>query len=138
MFLFYFVLYFTEVWDAAMWMMFQEIVAVGLTMDAKISEIFCMAIILSQGLTTGGLPTFIDVGNSFGAPAILEDNLIYQVHLQIFLPPVHNFCCFCFTLKQIIFQLELCQNLLHYWILPLKIDSITACSKWEASPDDGG
>lgn len=32
-----------------------------------------------KGLTTGGLPTFIDVGNSFGAPAILEDNLIYQL-----------------------------------------------------------
>ncbi|KAI8565927.1 hypothetical protein RHMOL_Rhmol03G0298800 [Rhododendron molle] len=31
------------------------------------------------GLTTGGLPTFIDVGNSFGAPAILEDNLISQL-----------------------------------------------------------
>ncbi|XP_051126455.1 uncharacterized protein LOC127248244 isoform X2 [Andrographis paniculata] len=31
-----------------------------------------------KGLTTGGLPTFIDVGNSFGAPAITEDNLIYQ------------------------------------------------------------
>ncbi|KAG0479716.1 hypothetical protein HPP92_010574 [Vanilla planifolia] len=32
-----------------------------------------------KGLTTGGLPTFIDVGNSFGAPAIVEDNLILQV-----------------------------------------------------------
>lgn len=32
-----------------------------------------------QGLTTGGLPTFIDVGNSFGAPAIVEDNLMHQV-----------------------------------------------------------
>ncbi|KAK9103043.1 hypothetical protein Sjap_020297 [Stephania japonica] len=31
------------------------------------------------GLTTGGLPTFIDVGNSFGAPAIVEDNLMYQL-----------------------------------------------------------
>ncbi|KAF7144312.1 hypothetical protein RHSIM_Rhsim05G0234800 [Rhododendron simsii] len=34
---------------------------------------------LLMGLTTGGLPTFIDVGNSFGAPAILEDNLISQL-----------------------------------------------------------
>lgn len=34
-----------------------------------------------QGLTTGGLPTFIDVGNSFGAPAIIEDNLIHQVFI---------------------------------------------------------
>lgn len=33
-----------------------------------------------KGLTTGGLPTFIDVGNSFGAPAIVEDNLIYQLN----------------------------------------------------------
>ncbi|CAI9113242.1 OLC1v1013815C1 [Oldenlandia corymbosa var. corymbosa] len=32
-----------------------------------------------KGLTTGGLPTFIDVGNSFGAPAIVEDNLLYQL-----------------------------------------------------------
>ncbi|GFP87162.1 GPI ethanolamine phosphate transferase 3 [Phtheirospermum japonicum] len=32
-----------------------------------------------DGLTTGGLPTFIDVGNSFGAPAIVEDNLIHQL-----------------------------------------------------------
>ncbi|KAF8395573.1 hypothetical protein HHK36_019523 [Tetracentron sinense] len=32
-----------------------------------------------KGLTTGGLPTFIDVGNSFGAPAIAEDNLIHQL-----------------------------------------------------------
>ncbi|XP_039120959.1 uncharacterized protein LOC120257570 [Dioscorea cayenensis subsp. rotundata] len=32
-----------------------------------------------KGLTTGGLPTFIDVGNSFGAPAIVEDNLIHQM-----------------------------------------------------------
>lgn len=43
-----------------------------------------------QGLTTGGLPTFVDIGDSFGAPAIVEDNLIYQVeffpvfYLQIF------------------------------------------------------
>lgn len=39
---------------------------------------------LFQGLTTGGLPTFIDVGNSFGAPAIVEDNLLYQVLFHIF------------------------------------------------------
>lgn len=32
-----------------------------------------------KGLTTGGLPTFIDVGNSFGAPAIVEDNFIQQL-----------------------------------------------------------
>ncbi|XP_076906636.1 GPI ethanolamine phosphate transferase 3-like [Bidens hawaiensis] len=32
-----------------------------------------------KGLTTGGLPTFIDIGNSFGAPAIAEDNLIHQL-----------------------------------------------------------
>nr|XP_028951731.1 GPI ethanolamine phosphate transferase 3 isoform X1 [Malus domestica] len=40
-----------------------------------------------KGLTTGGLPTFIDVGNSFGAPAIVEDNLIHQVALS----PSHDF-----------------------------------------------
>jgi len=27
-------------------------------------------------LITGGLPTFVDVGNSFGAPAIVEDSKI--------------------------------------------------------------
>ncbi|KAK3163577.1 hypothetical protein QOZ80_1AG0005490 [Eleusine coracana subsp. coracana] len=32
-----------------------------------------------KALTTGGLPTFIDVGNSFGAPAIVEDNIMYQL-----------------------------------------------------------
>lgn len=32
-----------------------------------------------KGLTTGGLPTFIDIGNNFGAPAIVEDNLVYQL-----------------------------------------------------------
>ncbi|XP_078168361.1 alkaline-phosphatase-like family protein isoform X2 [Carex rostrata] len=32
-----------------------------------------------KALTTGGLPTFIDVGNSFGAPAIKEDNWIHQL-----------------------------------------------------------
>ncbi|KAG4942356.1 hypothetical protein JHK85_047002 [Glycine max] len=32
-----------------------------------------------KGLTTGGLPTFVDVGNSFSAPAIVEDNFINQV-----------------------------------------------------------
>ncbi|CAN4119159.1 unnamed protein product [Withania somnifera] len=30
-------------------------------------------------LTTGGLPTFIDAGDSFGELAIIEDNLIYQM-----------------------------------------------------------
>jgi len=35
----------------------------------------------TQALTTGGLPTFIDVGNSFGAPVIVEDNIMHQVHL---------------------------------------------------------
>lgn len=28
---------------------------------------------------TGGLPTFIDVGSSFGAPALREDNLVAQL-----------------------------------------------------------
>ncbi|EPS70140.1 hypothetical protein M569_04617, partial [Genlisea aurea] len=32
-----------------------------------------------KGLTTGGLPTFIDVGNSFGAPEIVEDSWIHQL-----------------------------------------------------------
>lgn len=32
-----------------------------------------------KAFTTGGLPTFVDVGNSFGAPAIVEDNIIHQL-----------------------------------------------------------
>lgn len=32
-----------------------------------------------KGLTTGTLPTFIDVGQSFGAEAVSEDNIIFQV-----------------------------------------------------------
>ncbi|CAI5994290.1 unnamed protein product [Closterium sp. NIES-64] len=32
-----------------------------------------------QGLTTGGLPTFIDVGSSFGSYTITEDNLLFQL-----------------------------------------------------------
>ncbi|GJP45476.1 hypothetical protein CLOM_g4864 [Closterium sp. NIES-68] len=32
-----------------------------------------------KGLTTGGLPTFIDVGSSFGSYTITEDNLLFQL-----------------------------------------------------------
>ncbi|KIK99519.1 hypothetical protein PAXRUDRAFT_131916 [Paxillus rubicundulus Ve08.2h10] len=32
-----------------------------------------------KGLTTGSLPTFVDVGESFGGSAILEDSLLHQV-----------------------------------------------------------
>ena len=42
---------------------------------------FLVVNLYTQALTTGGLPTFIDVGNSFGAPAIVEDNIMHQVHL---------------------------------------------------------
>ena len=35
-----------------------------------------------QGLLTGGLPTFMDVGNSFGAKQMQEDNLISQLASQ--------------------------------------------------------
>ncbi|XP_077593400.1 GPI ethanolamine phosphate transferase 3, catalytic subunit [Stigmatopora nigra] len=31
-----------------------------------------------KGLTTGSLPTFVDVGNNFASSAVLEDNLIHQ------------------------------------------------------------
>jgi hypothetical protein len=45
-----------------------------------ISDLTVLAAKLNaQALTTGGLPTFIDVGNSFGAPAIVEDNIMHQV-----------------------------------------------------------
>lgn len=45
---------------------------------------------LFQGLTTGGLPTFIDVGHSFGAPAIVEDNFLHQVFIFNLL--IRNVC----------------------------------------------
>ncbi|KAK7264825.1 hypothetical protein RJT34_32437 [Clitoria ternatea] len=32
-----------------------------------------------KGLTTGGLPTFVDIGNNFGALAIVEDSFINQL-----------------------------------------------------------
>ncbi|KAK3257469.1 hypothetical protein CYMTET_33452 [Cymbomonas tetramitiformis] len=32
-----------------------------------------------KGLLTGGLPTFVDIGNSFGAETMTEDNLIAQL-----------------------------------------------------------
>jgi phosphatidylinositol glycan class O len=32
----------------------------------------------SLGLLTGGLPTFVDVSNSFGAAELAEDNLVAQ------------------------------------------------------------
>ncbi|KAK8589694.1 hypothetical protein V6N12_024085 [Hibiscus sabdariffa] len=46
-----------------------------------------------KGLTTGALPTFIDVGNSFGAPAIVEDNFIKQIDngcIEHLLPSLHQ------------------------------------------------
>ncbi|OIT33857.1 hypothetical protein A4A49_06030 [Nicotiana attenuata] len=35
--------------------------------------------LLLQGLTIGRLPTFTDLGKSFGRPAVIEDNLVYQM-----------------------------------------------------------
>eukprot|EP01133_Synstelium_polycarpum_P006808 gene6808-7913_t len=35
-----------------------------------------------KGITTGSLPTFIDVGANFGGDAIVEDNLIHQLSFQ--------------------------------------------------------
>jgi len=32
-----------------------------------------------KGLTTGGLPTFVDIGKNFGSSAIEEDNIIDQL-----------------------------------------------------------
>lgn len=33
-----------------------------------------------KGITTGSLPTFVDMGSNFGASSILEDSLIRQLH----------------------------------------------------------
>lgn len=33
-----------------------------------------------KGITTGSLPTFIDVGSNFGTDEIIEDNIIDQVN----------------------------------------------------------
>ena len=34
-----------------------------------------------KGLTTGSLPTFVDVGNNFGASSIAEDSILKQLRL---------------------------------------------------------
>lgn len=36
-----------------------------------------------KGLTTGSLPTFIDIGSNFATPEINEDNIIDQVGFRI-------------------------------------------------------
>lgn len=36
-----------------------------------------------KGITTGSLPTFIDVGSNFATSEINEDNFIDQVHLDL-------------------------------------------------------
>lgn len=33
-----------------------------------------------KGITTGSLPTFIDIGSNFGTDEIIEDNIIDQVN----------------------------------------------------------
>jgi GPI ethanolamine phosphate transferase 3 subunit O len=33
-----------------------------------------------KGMTTGSLPTFIDIGSNFASPEINEDNIIDQIH----------------------------------------------------------
>lgn len=58
---------------------FQPTIFISLSTELSSILIFGLIWCILQGLTTGGLPTFIDVGNSFGAPAIVEDNLIHQV-----------------------------------------------------------
>lgn len=37
-----------------------------------------------KGMTTGSLPTFIDVGSNFATPEINEDNIIEQVNFNHF------------------------------------------------------
>lgn len=37
-----------------------------------------------KGMTTGSLPTFIDVGSNFATPEINEDNIIDQVCIVFF------------------------------------------------------
>jgi GPI ethanolamine phosphate transferase 3 subunit O len=34
-----------------------------------------------KGMTTGSLPTFIDIGSNFASPEINEDNIIDQVYM---------------------------------------------------------
>lgn len=44
-----------------------------------------------KALTTGSLPTFIDIGNNFGGSSIAEDSIMKQLHLsgkQVLLPSV--------------------------------------------------
>lgn len=35
-----------------------------------------------KGITTGSLPTFVDIGNSFGGSAVDEDSIIHQLRLS--------------------------------------------------------
>ena len=35
-----------------------------------------------KALTTGGLPTFVEVSSNFNSPEVLEDSLLYQIHRE--------------------------------------------------------
>ena len=35
-----------------------------------------------KGITTGSLPTFVDIGNSFGGSAVDEDSILHQLRLS--------------------------------------------------------
>jgi phosphatidylinositol glycan class O len=35
-----------------------------------------------KGLTTGSLPTFVDIGNNFGGSSIADDSIIKQLRLS--------------------------------------------------------
>lgn len=92
-----------------------------LTLEIHLDAIFTV-LFPFKGLTTGGLPTFIDVGNSFGAPAIVEDNLIHQVIAYA----AHIFY------HDIQFFFSCSRNHLSSSLSP--VDG----SKWKASSNDGG
>lgn len=52
-----------------------------------------------KGMTTGSLPTFIDIGSNFATPEINEDNLVDQVSYSLL-----NVCIYSFLTFLIVFR----------------------------------
>jgi hypothetical protein len=77
-------------------------------------------------LTTGGLPTFVDIGHSFGAPAIVEDNLILQVK-------------FLFELDSVFKDMSTVRKGRHIFsYIRMSMYDIAAGKKGKEGADDGG
>lgn len=44
-----------------------------------------------KGLTTGSLPTFLDLRKNFNSPAIAEDNLLAQFKSKVLIVPINRY-----------------------------------------------